>query len=233
MKKLNQKGFALALMVPLLPVILAFGLMSYMALGFMQLDQKFKYACRTGGLAGQEKAGKQIEALLKLNPQAQKLIDRLRQAELEQRAGSPKAAAKILVITGLQSILRIRQEQIILQGNLALQSAQQNMAQKLRQVRTEMSDYDSLYSSQTVIFSRLAPRLAVSPDSSDIAPTFRTLPDIENRQALVQNWQYHLRTPRHLRGFLNGDFSFKKSCSVTITEKGNSWLPKIQRDRFL
>ncbi|WP_413585324.1 hypothetical protein [Bdellovibrio sp. HCB274] len=239
MKPFNQNGFALAIMVPLLPVILAFGIMSYAALGFMQIDQKFTHACRSGALTGQEKAGKQIEALLKLNPKAQKLIQSLKQTEqaLLAAAGNPvataAAAARIALITAAQSVLRVRQEQIILQGNLALQLAQQKTASRLRQVRAEMNSYDSLFTSQTMTSSSLAPRLAVTPDGPDIAPTYRTLPDIENRQALVQSWQYQLRTPRHLRGFLNGDFSFKKSCSVTVTAKGNSWMPKIQRDRFL
>ncbi|MEK2688938.1 hypothetical protein [Bdellovibrio sp. GT3] len=237
MKFQNQNGFALAIMVPLLPVILGFSLMSYAAIGFMQIDQKFKHTCRSGGLAGQEKASKQIEALLKLNPKAANLIRDLRQAERALKvAKNPAVQAAILVRIGIiqaaQHVLSIRQKQIILQGNLALQSANQSTSSRLRKVGTELRDYDSIFTSKFLSHPRAAPRLSVSPDGPDIAPIYRTDPDIETRQALVQSWQYDLSMPLNLRGFISGSFKFKKSCSVTVTAKGQSWIPKIHRDRF-
>ncbi|WP_413582600.1 hypothetical protein [Bdellovibrio sp. HCB288] len=237
MKFQNQNGFALAIMVPLLPVILGFSLMSYAAIGFMQIDQKFNHACRSGGLAGQEKAGNQIEALLKLNPKAAKLIQELTLAEralLAAKDPGTQAALimKIAAIRKAQSILSIRQKQIILQGNLALQSANQSTSSRLRMVGTELRDYDSIFTTKFTTQPRTAPRLSVSPDGPDIAPTYRTDLDIETRQALVQSWQYDLSMPHHLRGFISGSFKFKKSCSVTVTAKGQSWTPKIQRDRY-
>lgn len=240
MKKPNQKGFALALMVVLLPVVLAAGLASYAAMTFLQIEQRFLYTCRSGGIDGQEKAGKQIDALLKLNPKATRLIAEEKSAKAALVAAEmstnpyaiAKAEARLRYVQGKQEILNLRQKAIVIAGNSALQTAQQNTARKLGLLTSEITDYKSLFETSARIELKTPPRLAVSPEGADIAPTYRTDPDIEQRQALVHKWQYQLRVQRHLQGFISGDFKFKKSCAITVTEKGSSWTPKILRDKF-
>ncbi|QDK46772.1 hypothetical protein DOM22_17215 [Bdellovibrio sp. ZAP7] len=233
----DQKGFALALMVALLPIVLAAGLASYAAMTFLQIEQRFLYTCRSGGIDGQENAGKQIDALLKLNPKATRLIQKEQRAlaKIAATAGTPAQAAAIIeheAILAQQGILKIRQQQIIIQGNFALQISQQNTARKLGLLTADINGYKSLFETSARIEPKAAPKLAVSPEGADIAPTYRTDSDIERRQALVHKWQYQLRVQQHLQSFISGDYKFNKSCAVTVTEKGSSWTPKILRDKF-
>ncbi len=240
MKSLNQKGFALAMMVALLPVILAAGLASYAAISFLQIEQRFLYICRSGGIAGQEKAGKQIEALLHLNTKATLLIAKEKSARAAlvaaEAAGNAYAAAaaetRLRMVQAEQEVLNLRQKEILLQGNLALQMAQQYTASKLGILTSDLTDYKSLFETNARIQTHSAPRMAVSPEGTDIAPTYRTNPDIEQSQVLVQQWQYQLRVQKHLQNFISGDFKFKQSCSVSITDRGGSWVPKILRDKY-
>ncbi|QLY24977.1 hypothetical protein [Bdellovibrio sp. KM01] len=233
----DQKGFALALMVALLPVVLAVGLASYAVMTFLQIEQRFLYTCRAGGIEGQEIAGKQIEALLKLNPKASKLIQKEKQAleKIAATTGTPAQAAAIIeheAILAQQGILKLRQQQVIIQGNFALQMAQQNTVRKLGLLNADITGYKSLFESIARIEPKAAPRLAVSPEGADIAPIYRTDSDIEQRQALVHEWQYQLRVQRYLQSFISGEYKFKKFCAVTVTEKGSSWTPKIIRVKF-
>ncbi|UYL09169.1 hypothetical protein B9G69_001085 [Bdellovibrio sp. SKB1291214] len=239
MRKINQKGFALAMMVPLLPVLLAMGLASYAAMTFLQIEQRFSYTCRSGNLLGQTKAGKQIDALLKLNPKASKLIsdERKAQAELalaisiKDVPGATKAQLKINSIHAKQEVLNIRQKAIIQQGNLALTNAQQSTSRELGLMTTKIIDYRSLFDTSARVTSSSYPKLSVSPEGTDIAPIYRTDSDIEQKQVLVHRWQYELRVNRHLQSLISGSFKFQKSCAVTVTEKGQSWVPKILRDK--
>jgi hypothetical protein len=237
MKIPDKKGFAMAMMIPLLPVILAAGFASYAVMSFLQIEQRFLYTCRSGGMGGQEKAGKQIEALLKLNTKARKLIQQEQQAleKIAATTGTPAQAAAIIEHTAIQAqqgILKLRQQQIIMQGNLSLQMAQQSTARKLGLLTSDITNYKSLFETGARIETRAAPRLAVSPEGADIAPTYRTDPDIEQSQAMVHQWQYQLRVQKYLQSFISGNFRFKQSCAVTVTEKGSSWTPKILRDKY-
>ena len=240
MQRLDQRGFALAIMVPLLPVLLALGLGSYAVITFLQIEQRFSYICRSGNLIGQEKAAKQIDALLKLNQKATQLIIKERNAKAELVAAEMsmnpfaigKAAAKHLKIQGEQEVLNLRQKAIIQQGNMALIFAQQKTSRELGLMTTELTNYRSLFDTSAKIFPGSAPPLAVSPEGTDIAPTYRTDADIETQQKLAHRWQYRLRVSPHLQSFITGNFFFEKSCAVSVTQKGSSWVPKILRDKY-
>jgi hypothetical protein len=237
---MNNKGFALAIMVPLLPVLLALSLASYAVMTFIQIEQKFSYTCRSGNLLGQEKAAKKIEDLLGLNDNATRLIIKEKNAKAELMAAEMStnpyaiaaAEAKIVKIHGEQEVLNLRQKGIIEQGRLALMNAQQTTARDLGRMTAEITNYRSLFGTSARVSSRSAPSLAVSPEGTDIAPTYRTDPDIEKKQALAHRWQYELRVNPHLQRFISGNFKFEKSCAVSVTEKGRSWVPKILRDKF-
>lgn len=236
----SNNGFALAIMVPLLPVLLGVALASYGALTLLQLEQRFSYTCRSGGIIGQEKAGKQITSLLKLNPKALKLIlqERLAQKRVVAAGLSGNGAAIATAMANLKKIhlqqqaLSIQQKQIITQGNLHLRQAQTNTGRQLRELALGLNSYNSLFHIQPRTEMAMPPRLAVSPETTDIAPTYRTDPDIEERQQLVQRWQYRISVQRYLGSFLNGNFQFKKSCAVAVTERNQSWVPKIPKDKF-
>lgn len=240
MQRMNQRGFALAIMVPLLPVLLALGLASYAVITFLQIEQRFSYTCRSGNLIGQEKAGKQIDALLKLNPKASLLITRefAAKAELavatasENIPGVMRAERKLNSIHEEQEVLHLRQKAIIQQGHMALMMAQQKTSRDLGLMTTELTNYRSLFETTARISPSSAPPLAVSPEGSDIAPTYRTDADIETKQKLAHRWQYQLRVNSHLQSFISGNFRFEKSCAVSVTQKGSSWVPKILRDRY-
>ncbi len=69
----NEEGFALSLMMALLPVLLAGFIFAYASFGFVRVDLAMKYQCRTDGQSGQRKTAPLLEKLLSLNPNAIKL----------------------------------------------------------------------------------------------------------------------------------------------------------------
>ncbi|WP_413558682.1 hypothetical protein [Bdellovibrio sp. HCB209] len=234
---MNNRGFALAIMIPLLPVLLGMAFAGYGVLSLIQIEQRFLFTCRSDGILGQEKAGKQIDALLKLNAKATQLKIQKTAAKLKVLAtmGTPANFAAVKRLQSIQSqqqTLDTKQKQIISEGNRHLQEAQITTSRNIRKMAGDLKLYNSLFKAQYQTQGGATPRLAVIPDSTDIAPTYRTAPDIEERQSLVQKWQYRLSVQDHLHSFTAGSFKFEKSCSVSVTERNHSWVPKILRDKF-
>ncbi|MNL05549.1 hypothetical protein D3C87_1261550 [compost metagenome] len=234
---MNQKGFALAITMALLPFLLGLFLLLFAILGVNQFNLSTQQACREGGLRGQQHVAPLLQQLLSLNPRALKL----KLAELQAQAklaaalstgNLPAAAAARTEIASIQlqrKVLDFKQKSLIQQSNLFLLSAHQRTASSLRVARTQglpTFNYLKIESRQHLTS---APKLAVRPESSDIAPTYRTLENFDSEQALAHSWQYQLRVRSPFQNFLMADLKWTPSCAVTLKQDGFSWIPKIKK----
>ena len=234
MKK--TKGFALILMLSLIPVMTSGILLTFATLMVLEADLALKYSCRLTGLQGQKKVAPLLKNLLHLNKNALQLRIMETQA-LQQLAMNPNPAAKIAAelrlqkIRAKQEVLDVQQKEIIKHGNAILLSAFELTQQKLKIISTQ--NQSILLRFQLLSLDGRAPLLAVHPTMVGLAPTYGPLPTFEEDQALAHSWQYQVTVARPFSKFLHGDFKINKSCAVTLKKEGESWIPQIAKAKFL
>ncbi|MEK2646709.1 hypothetical protein [Bdellovibrio sp. BCCA] len=229
----NQKGSALAIILAVLPVFIAGALLCFSLLGILQNDLGLKYQCRVEGQNGQKRVAPLLSSLLALNPVAVAVKAELAEAILELEAAiaseNPVAIAKATKhytqVLEKRDKLDHRQKQLIKQSDLLLQQSHTFTSMNLR--RTGGSASNILLKVDLDSVRGKAPKLAVRPDSPDIAPTYSPVDDFENKQALAHEWQYRVQVRPPFSNFLKGEFSFKKACAVSLAKENSSWLPKI------
>lgn len=234
----NQKGSALAIILAILPVFIAGALLCFSLLGLVQNDLAMKYECRTEGQKGQKRVSPLLSTLLALNPVAIALKAELAKAiaELATAVASEnpvaiaKATARYTKVLEKRDKLDRRQKQLVKQSNLFLQQTHTFTALSLR--RTGAIASNILLKTELGSVRGKAPKLAVRPDSPDIAPTYSLIDDFENKQALAHEWQYRIQVRPPFSNFLKGEFIFKKACAVSLAKENSSWHPKIIVGKF-
>lgn len=234
----NRNGFAVVLIMALLPCVLAGFLLCFSTVGFIQTDLALKYQCRSLGESTQDKVRPLLTALLALNPLAVQLRIELAQAMAEIAAAiateNPVALAKAKdhynrVVQKRQE-LDYKQKQLINNSNRLLRQGHQFTRLQLGRLGATSSNV--LLKMQLTSVRGEAPRLAVRPDVPDTAPIYNPLPDFETQQALAHEWQYRLQVQAPFSAFLKGSFTFKKACAVTLTEENALWRTKIIKGKF-
>lgn len=233
----NEKGFALAMTMALLPFLIAGFFLAWASVGFVQQDLALKYACRSEGIAGQKKVAPNLAKLLKLNPDAKRLKEELVEIDREiefaivhNQAALPGLSARRLVVEGKRLTLDIKQTKLIQESNRSLKSAHSLGRSEIQSNASSTST--SFINLKMGSISGKAPKLAVRPDYPDIAPTYSPTFDFANEQALAHEWQYTATIARPFSLFLPGQFNFKKACAVTLKKELTQWTPQIIKARF-
>lgn len=234
----NEKGFAVAMIMALLPVFIVGLIVMFSVVNATQTDLAVKHMCRKEGLSAQKRVAPLLSTLLNLNPLAQSLKMQLLAAEAALAVAVAQqnwfAAAtqskKISEIKQKRKELDIRQKQIIEQSNLILERNHSNTKIRLRQTLQARSNV--LMNLKIRDFKGKAPQLAVRPDSSDTAPTYSPKEEFEQKQSLAHEWQYRLSVRRPFSIFVSNEFDFKKSCSVTLVKEISKWQPTVSKGKF-
>lgn len=233
----NQQGFALAISMALLPVVIGAFLLLFAVLGVNQFNLRTQQVCREGGLRGQQQVAPLLEKLLGLNNKARNLkraeIQAQRQLQLALASKVPPAIAAArayLAAVQLQRrVLDIQQKQILVQSNLILLKAHRATSRDLlAALLNGISAFNFLKVKTQKSFS-LPPTLAVSPEYPDVAPPYRTQAQFEDKQALAHSWHYQLTVRSSFQNFLMGDLRWNPSCAVTLKQEGQTWITKIKR----
>lgn len=235
----NQKGFALAICLALLPCLIAGLLLAFSSFNFVQNDLVLKYQCRTEGFNGQKKVAPLLNSLLALNPLSKTLKIQYwaAVAELavavasENILAAHKAQVKINQISEKRNALDKQQKRLISQSNLLLKINHFNTAASLQKTGARISNV--LLKVNFFAIPGRAPTLAVHPDSTDIAPTYSPDDDFEIKQALAHEWHYGVQVRPPFSNFITGNFIFKKACAVTLIKEDSRWIPKITKAKFL
>lgn len=235
----KRNGFAAVLILSLLPIFVGGCFLIFTLLGVLQSDLKLKHICRQEGKKYQEKVLPRLEHLLSLNPRAAKLqAERLRLEVLLNAAlvrgditSVATLKARLTFVKTQQLELDIRQKQLINQSNLELLKGHRTAAKILDQ-EASRSSVKNLLHLQVRRTPTPSPRLAVRPDSSDLAPTYSPTPDFETEQALAQQWQYSLTFWYPLMTKPTGTFKFSKACAVTLKKETFKWKVALTKARF-
>ncbi len=235
----NSNGFALALVLALIPVALAIFLAAFSIISFLQLDLSIKHPCRMHGLMTQHKVSPLLERLLSLNPKATKLKTKLIATQLELEAAllaqnHPLAAKLALKIKSLETqrlILDHQQKNLIQKSNVLLIRGHALTSNQLHKTLLLNHKRTVLYTIKSIVLKTQSPSLAVRPDYADTAPTYSPTVQFEKDQSLAHSWQYEVTTAKPFDKFINGTFKFQKSCSVTLAKENFRWVAKINRDK--
>lgn len=227
----NNRGFAVALIMALLPLLVGAVLVTFAVVSFIQTDLKLRHVCRSEGIKGQEDVAPILKTLLALNPMALRLRLELVQARAHAASGHPVALARLAKVEMKISSLVTRQQQLLRQSNLLLLRSHASAQGKLWKEKNTVDNAVALFKGDLQVLHSTPPTLAVRPDAPLHPPTYSPAENFANKQALEQKWQYRLSIIKPLRAFLTGNYLFEKSCAVTLKEENSKWVPQMIRDR--
>lgn len=238
----SEKGFAAILLISLLPVILAGGLAFYTIFGFLKGDLATLNICRARQMEVQNKAGRNLAKLLKLNPQALKL--RLEQFRAEKallmalETGTPPAIAAaeayLLTVKMRRQTLDIRQKVLIETTNTWLSSAGTMLPRQLQQEWQRHNNPLTSWLPGSLVPNKAAiPTLAVEADIPEVAPVYQQKINFEDAQAWQQSWRIQVQTAQWAGRFLKFNGRFERSCSTSLYADGTDWIAKMKKAKSL
>ena len=76
------------------------------------------------------------------------------------------------------------------------------------------------------------PKIAVHPDSYDLAPNYQIDFDHNKTQTVAFNWQYEFRTNNHSQKFIESKNLFSFACGSGLLKIGEKWKIEINEDKF-
>jgi hypothetical protein len=237
----SSEGFATVLLLSLLPLILAAGIALFFTFGFLKSDLAVLNVCRAKELELQNKAGRNLAKLLKLNPRALNL--RIEEARAEKalasavESGNPPAIAAaeayLLSVQMRRQDLRIRQRALIDTADMWLSTGGAELPRDLQREWLQHHRGLSSWLENRFQIGRVSPaKLAVIPDMPDTAPVYLLRPDFAEAQAWKQSWSFRLATTGWSRRFLNFNGGFERSCTVSLYPEGEEWIARLKKDKF-
>ncbi len=222
----NNRGYALASSLAILPILLSAFIVAYFFMEQLHLELSLKQSCRRDGITAQRRVQPLLTQLLGLNSKAGLLRT---QHQLAKQAvlrclNLPCLPAALKVeqrIHFARQKLDLLQKNLITQSNIILRSSHMNTRRRLFEVFHQNTSLLSAKSQFTA--SGNDPALAVVPESTDIAPVYRTKRDFLSAQAFALNWQYRriFASPRFALN--KQDIDFESSCSVSLKRESEKW----------
>lgn len=228
----NNNGFAMIIIMALLPITIGGLFMTFSAISFIRTDQKMKYICRTTSMKGQYKVAPLLKTLIGMNPIAVRLQVELAAAQALSATGDPASIRHLMKVQEKIATFQLKQEQLIKQSNILLFSANAHTYSLLWNEKEYIKSSVPLFTGDLQVSFKKAPKLAVHPIGPYVPPTYSLDENFQEKQALAQHWLYSLSVLDHLHPFLGGTFKFDKSCSVTLREEEKKWVPLIIVDKF-
>jgi hypothetical protein len=236
----SQKGFAIILLISILPLVLAGGLFFFSAFGFLKSDLSTLNICRAKQLEIQSKAGKNLGKLLKLNPRALSL--RLAQVHAERAlvaaielglpAAIAAAEATLLKIQMQRQALDFRQKTLIQTANSWLAFGGVDLQRDLvREWNFHSSPIKSWIRGALQMGPAKVPKLAVQADLAEVAPVYETLPQFEDAQTWDQTWNLEFKTVSWAQKFLNFNGRFQRSCTTSLYPNPNQWIAQLKKGK--
>lgn len=242
--KNNQNGFALTLLVSLLPILLCSTLGIFYFSAWLHPNERVLQICREGLLNTQHETIKRIDSLVELN----KTVLILRKSRLAAEtsynsalaSGIPVAilASKLVLeaVIAAQKIIYGRQLVLIFEGNRSLfnglietKKRIQAAFDKTKQDQKIFNQFDGHLN-----FS-LPPPLAVrkieSPD--DGPPTYEIENEIMSKQALHVSWKLSEQLLKGLSKWNSQKLEKKSSCTTSLELTNEKLSPVLIRDKFL
>ncbi len=248
----SQNGFAIILLISILPLVLAGGLTLFFAFGFLKSDLSTLNVCRAKQLEIQNKAGKNLSNLIKLNPKALRL--RLAQVRAERalvaamESGLPPAIAAaeaaLLKVQMQRQTLDFKQKALIQTANSWLSWGGVDLQKELTR---EWSLHNAPLKSWVQVSLQLTkakvPKLSVQADLPEVAPAYKFMPQFEEAQTWDQAWRLEFKTISWAQKFLNFSGRFQRSCMTSLypdsdpdsepnsASISDQWIAKLKKDK--
>lgn len=238
----TPKGFASILLLSMVPLVLAGGLLVFTAFSFLKTDLGTLNLCRALQLEVQNKAGKNLDKLLKLNPQALKLRLAQRRAEksiyMAVQSGNPAAIAAaeafFLKVQMQRQALHLRQRTLIETTNVSLKMGGATLQRRLLQEWNFHSQpVSSWLQGRLQLAGAKIPELSVKPDFFEVAPMYEPVLQFEEAQAWTQNWHLELKTLSWAEKFLKFHGRFQRSCTTSLYSENATWIAKLKKAKSL
>lgn len=232
--KPDRKGFALFLLIVLLPLCLS-GLIGLFYVGqlFTKINS-LESDCQKIYLSAQTQISHQLDGLLRLNTQARRLLQRKTKAKTQLALGMAtgnlkliaKAKADLALIHSQQLALKSKQTIYLTQAQLIAQRAHS----RFRGLIVQNSPLTNLGSLKAQPFS-----LSVLPKPPhEVAPVYETPYNFEDLQKTDVRWKMSpiALVPDPFQKTLGSRFSiksFEMSCSTTLRKRGQKWHAHLNR----
>jgi hypothetical protein len=229
----NEKGFVLAQMIFVLPILgLAF-LVSSAAVQIATERSRSLNQCRSSLLEVQRKMKSTLEELLKLNPKATKLRKEKQVAEkaLKSSAGTPAMAAAVAYYNSVvvrQLELRSRQQWL-------LRNAETFSQDELLKLRRLIGNQKTVVQRKGVrsLSLPITHSLAVHAEPAfSLSPSYEPSWDMPIRQKIEASWSFSLSQLLHGELIRLLDLKFQRfdfKCGATLKRDGLSWKVSLTK----
>lgn len=228
----HDRGFALVLLLALLPALLSGFAALLLTLGLVQTRSKLRNSCRRTLLGGLESAGRELKTLIDLNTPAQELRTSISVTKAAISAAS--AAGQVEVAAALEVKLRSLQVQQILldlrQRSLVVAAQTAITAAQSKALAGVAGDGNSVVTARPRGFSAVRP--AVHRVGSGPAPDYALDSSFSDAQKLEQQWQSDFALPGALGKFLNVTGHLEETCAATLQPGDGPWRARLAEDKF-
>lgn len=243
-QNLNQNGFALTLLVSLLPVLVCMTLGLFYLSAWLLPNENILHICREGLLHAEADSKKSIDSLIELNKTILVLRKSRLAAELSYSAalasGTPAAivATKAILdsIIAAQKVILSRQLVIILEGNHALfqglRDTRNQIQAAIDKSEHEQKSFNRVEGHLNFSFPRLlAVRKIESPD--DGPPIYEIENEIRSKQALHVSWKLSEQLQKGLSKWNHLKLEKNTSCTASLELTDSKLIPVLIRDKYL
>ncbi len=236
----NEKGGVMLMALTLLPLFLALMVGFFYLLEVISIKESLRHECRNHLIKNQEQIRASIETLQKMNRPAALLHKQKTLLEIKLAAAlaagqyplALKIGAKIYQVEKKQKILDISQQTLL--TNTLIKTND-----NLRNLRSHLSK-EIKNKTQYIIKISIQPKwsyhegITLVPNRPRPAPEYEFPSDFEQKQELVQEWQYSINIISPFSRYLNYKQDFSDQCNVTQQKQNSKKLSiKIKTGKFL
>jgi len=237
----NQRGFAQAFFISLLPILLAGFLVILFSQFFLKNWMQSLHTCRVELLTSQQKTKRHLKQLMDLNTLAKSLrlalmAARARLAVATASQNWPmvaEATRAIIQIEAKRKQLGLLQKSLILQANFEMAKGVESVARKIRQQSQHLQNKLPKFLAFRIHSIRPQPSLlAVQPDRPDTAPVYELQTQFKDRQALHVSWISEFQTRKEERyQWLLNHHKKQDGCSASLEPKGKDFQEILHEGR--
>lgn len=238
----QENGFAAVVFLTILPVLLAGLFFLLFSQYYLKNWMQSLHICRTELLETQASVGKDLDRLMKLNPQVKALRIALNIAYIQLAAAiaaqNPAAAAaaqaRIMQIKQQQRLLAGVQKALIFSANSKMLSGPLKVSRRLReQDQWNQARMPALFSFRTHQIRTFPNTLAVKPDSPDAPPVYELQKDFTQAQALNVSWTSEFQTNTKERfGWIQNHHKLKQNCSASLKDDKGSFPATLNEGKL-
>ena len=228
--KKQREGFILIILLPLMMALMAgFSGLILMSLGIKNLTQA-QSLCITENIHGQQKMGKLLTRLLKLNQtviRLQYVKHTLQTAlagaiSLGQIQVIPTLRKQLSMLKKYQQYISYQQKQILTKSEFIRKNTFQNLKTKLKDLKIKnIQEKKNFKKALAVSKKTLGPN----------AHTYQILPDFSKQQAVIFSWEINPFLRKRLYELLPFHRQktpyIKRQCAATLKKQRSQWKARL------